>query len=123
MAYCAECFEVNDSIMGPEAPETLSMLRKLAKLLVDARRYEDAEEHLRLLHSRFESALGPAHERTLETLGTHAGVLWQLGRREEAQAALELLLAGRELELKGSPGAQAEGGIHDLHSYQRNDFG
>ena len=59
--YFRECFEVNESLIGPNEPETLAMLRRLALVYIDEARWPEAEERCRLLCTRWEAAAGPVH--------------------------------------------------------------
>ena len=88
-ARCAEEY-------GASSEEALSAQMQLAMLLIGEMNWPVADEVLRSLLQRAEGGLGLAHELSLQALGTHAGVQWQLEQWEDARESLTRLVGARE---------------------------
>ena len=97
-ARCAEEF-------GSNSEEAVTADMQLAMLLVGLMDWSVADEVLRSLLQRAEEGLGLAHELSLQALGTHAGVQWQLEQWEAAQHSLTRLVAAREKSLSEAEAA------------------
>ena len=73
----------------------LAGLAELEDQLVEEERWEEALEVVAEEYELLRRERGDSDSRTLEALGTYAGVLWQLGRAEDARELLEELVAKR----------------------------
>ena len=80
---------------GGSSTASLAELATLSAQLVDDERWSDALEVVAEEHELNRLAYGEADPHTLEVLGTYAGVLWQLGRGEDARELLEELVEKR----------------------------
>jgi len=79
--------------------ETLASLESLTELsaqLIEEERWEVALAVVTEEHELMCTVHGESDQRTLQVLGTYAGVLWQLGRGRDARDLLEELVAKRK---------------------------
>jgi len=111
---CAEEF-------GASSEEAVAAQMQLAMLLIGLMNWAVANEVLRSLLQRAEGGLGLAHELSLQALGTHAGVQWQLEQWEDARDSLTRLVGAREKSLSEAEAAwknRAEGAAAQLQDAQ-----
>ena len=111
---CAEEF-------GASSEEAVAAQMQLAMLLIGLMNWAIADEVLRSLLQRAEGGLGLAHELSLQALGTHAGVQWQLEQWEDAQDSLTRLVGAREKSLSEAEAAwknREEGAAAQLQDAQ-----
>lgn len=111
---CAEEF-------GASSEEAVTAQMQLAMLLIGLMNWAVADEVLRSLLQRSEEGLGLAHELSLQALGTHAGVQWQLEKWEDAQESLTRLVGAREKSLSEAEAAwknREEGAAAQLQDAQ-----
>ena len=79
-----------------ESSSYIQEISALSEQLVAEERWETALAVVTEQHELLCSVLGEHDARTLQVLGTYAGVLWQLGRASDAWELLEELVSKRE---------------------------
>jgi tetratricopeptide (TPR) repeat protein len=84
-----------EKLLGPEHPDTLWTVNKLAMICYDQGRYEEAEALFGRALASNEKLLGSEHPDTLWTVNILAENYRMQGRYKEAETLLERALAGR----------------------------
>ena len=78
-----------------ESSSYIQEISALSEQLVAEERWETALAVVTEQHELLCSVLGEHDARTLQVLGTYAGVLWQLGRSSDTRELLEELVSKR----------------------------
>ena len=110
--------ESSDTAQGASSTTSLNELASLSAQLVEEEQWDAALEVVSEEHELNRLEYGESDPRTLEVLGTYAGVLWQLGRGEDARELLEELVEKRtalvvRLGSRGEAGGGSSGGEPD----------
>lgn len=85
-----------ESLLGPEQPDTLTIVQNIASVNWRQGRYNEAEILCKRVLTGREKALGTKHPSTLETMHTYATVYRLQGRYVEAETLYGRALASRE---------------------------
>jgi tetratricopeptide (TPR) repeat protein len=85
-----------ETLLGPEHPDTLTIVQNIASVNWRQGRYNEAEILCKRVLTGREKALGTKHPSTLETMHTSATVYRLQGRYVEAETLYERTLASRE---------------------------
>ncbi len=87
-----QALQIRQSVLGPENPDTLSSVNKLAIVLKDEGRYPEAEKLYRETLDVQRRVLGPEHRDTLDTMDGLANLLQNEGHYAEAEKLLRRTL-------------------------------
>lgn len=98
-ALCRASIEHKQEHLGPDHPETLAEVARLARLFHEAGHLNEAEELYRRVLREHERVLGHEHEFVLQDLCALAGLLRSRGQDREAEALYRRALHGRQATL------------------------
>jgi tetratricopeptide (TPR) repeat protein len=96
---CREALESNEAVLGPNHPDTVSSVKKLASTLYEKRNYGPAEALYRRALRTTEASLGADHPDTATMMNDLAATLFARGMTPGAEKWCRRALAIREAAL------------------------
>jgi tetratricopeptide (TPR) repeat protein len=87
---------ISEKMLGPENPNTLSIVNNLAGIYWSQGKYDQAEPLVQRALAARERVLGPEHPETLGTVNNLANLYWNQGKYEEAEPLYQRALEASE---------------------------
>jgi tetratricopeptide (TPR) repeat protein len=111
LAQAQQAVDIQQRLLGPDAPATLASRIRLSSVLDDLGRFAEAETISRATLEAARRSLGPEDKITLSAIGAQGKRLWSLTRYAEAEELLREALALRRKVLGDEDVATIDSGV------------